>query len=170
MTIRLVENGRGALGAVLCAAALLTACGGGQPIERFVAKRLIVLGDETSVLNSDGSKYSVSGFDIDGNPNCTVNPIWVQILANLYSLRFEQCASGSAPPFTALMFAAPGARVADISAQITSVGGFVDKDLVTLLAGTNDILAQYELIKTGTQIEGACSQTHECSGASGSSR
>ncbi len=166
MTISLVDIRRGALAAVLCAASLLVACGGGQPIERFVAKRLIVLGDETSALNSDGSKYSVSGFDINDVLNCAANPIWVQILANLYGLRFEQCAGGSVPPFTALMFAAPGAKVSDIPAQITAVGGFVDKDLVTLLAGANDILAQYELIKAGTQTEGACSQTHDCSDAS----
>ncbi len=157
---------RRALGALMCAAALLAACGGGEPIERFVAKRLIVLGDETSVLNSDGSKYSVSGFDIKDNPDCAVNPLWVQILANLYGLRFAQCAGSSAAPFTALMFAAPGATVSDISAQITAVGGFVDKDLVTLLAGANDILAQYALISAGTQVEGACNQTHDCSGAS----
>ena len=158
---------RRALGALMCAASLLAACGGGEPIERFVAKRLIVLGDETSVLNSDGSKYSVSGFDSNDIPNCAVNPLWVQILANLYGLRFEQCAGGSAAPFTALMFAAPGAKVGDIAAQITSVGGFVDKDLVTLLAGSNDILAQYALIISGAQAEGGCSQTHACSGASG---
>ena len=54
---------RRALGAVLGAASLLVGCGGAASSEPFVPQRLIVLGDETSVLNSDGSKYSVNALN-----------------------------------------------------------------------------------------------------------
>ena len=150
MKISFAATRRKAVSAVLSAAALLAACGGGEPIERFVAKRLIVLGDETSALESDGRKYSVNGFNTADAPDCKVNPLWVQILSGVYNLSFAECPNGSGVPVTALMFATPGATVSSIPGQIDAVGGFVDKDLVTLLAGANDILAQYALVVSGT--------------------
>ncbi len=153
MTISLAQVRRSARGAVVCAAALLAACGGGEPIERFVAKRLIVLGDESSVLEGDGRKYSVNALAADNvTVNCLANPLWVQILAGAYGLAFGQCPNGTAP-VTALMFATADATVSDIPAQIDAVGGFVEKDLVTLLAGANDILAQYALVAAGSSTE-----------------
>ena len=147
---------RCALVAAVCAAALLAGCGGGEPIERFVARRLIVLGDETSVVNNDGSKYSVNALVAPDNLlfDCKANPLWVQILANFYGLTLAQCPNGSAP-VTVLMLAAAGAQVSSISAQVDSVGGFVEKDLVTLLAGANDIFNQYALVAANPQSEPA---------------
>lgn len=153
MMISLAGAPRRALGAVLCTATLLLACGGGEPIERFVPRRLIVLGDETSVLEPNGAKYSVNALAADNvTLDCKANPLWVQILANFFGLTFGQCPNAGAP-ITALMFAAADATVASIPAQIDAVGGFVEKDLVTLLAGANDILAEYALVAAGTRNE-----------------
>jgi outer membrane lipase/esterase len=156
---------RCAMVAVVSAAAMLAGCGGGEPIERFVARRLIVLGDETSVVNSDGSKYSVNALLAPDNllPDCKANPLWVQILANFYGLVFP-CPGNT--PVTVLMRAAAGATVSSIAAQIDSVGGFVEKDLVTLLAGANDIFAQYALVAAGTQSEAAAMAVMRVAGES----
>lgn len=154
MKISLAGARRRALSALVCAASLLAACGGGAPIEPFVARRLIVLGDESSVLESNGAKYSVNALAADGvTLNCEANLLWVQILARVYGLTFGECPSGSAPT-TALMRASADATVSSISAQIDAVGGFVAKDLVTLLVGANDILAQYALVVAGPRTEG----------------
>jgi len=162
---------RRAFGAVLGAACLLVGCGGGASRVAFVPLRLIVLGDETSVLNSDGSKYSVNALNAVDNSllDCKGNPLWVQLLASAYGLTFSECPNGTAP-VTALIFAVAGAQVSGtdgIAAQIDRVGGFVEKDLVTVLAGANDIFAQYALIKSGSQPEGSCTEPPNttCTGA-----
>lgn len=134
-------------------AGLLAACGGGEPIERFIPTRLIVLGDESSVINPDGSKYTVNGL-VSGTTtrDCSLNPIWVQGVGSVYQLPFAQCPGTSTGSATALIYATAGARVADIAGQVSAVGSFGGKDLVTLLAGSNDVLAQYALL--GTSVNG----------------
>ena len=42
------------------AEAVLEACGGGETEQTFTATRVIAFGDETSVINADGSKYTVN--------------------------------------------------------------------------------------------------------------
>lgn len=140
-------------GSVFALVGLLSACGGGEPIDRFVPTRLIVLGDESSVINSDGSKHTVNGL-VSGTTtlDCSLNPIWVQGVGATYSFRFEQCPGTRTGPATALIYAAAGARVADIAGQISAVGSFGGKDLVTLLAGANNVLDQYALL--GTSVNG----------------
>jgi outer membrane lipase/esterase len=134
-------------------AGLLTGCGGGEPIDRFVPSRLVVLGDESSVINPDGSKHTVNGLDSGTSaPDCSLNPIWVQAVGSTYGLPFAQCPGTSTGPTAALIHAAAGARVADIAGQVSAVGSFAGKDLVTLLAGSNDVLAQYALL--GTSVNG----------------
>jgi phospholipase/lecithinase/hemolysin len=132
---------RGAAALVL---ALLASCGGGTQVERFVPTRLVVLGDETSLINPDGSKYTVNAVvsATDTTLDCQTNLLWVQVLARAYGLVFAQC-NPTAAAVTAQMYSAAGAKVADIAAQVTQVGGFTDTTLVTLLAGANDVLAQY---------------------------
>jgi phospholipase/lecithinase/hemolysin len=134
---------------VFALAGLISACGGGEPIERFVPTRLIVLGDESSVINPDGSKHTVNGV-VSGTTtiDCSLNPVWIQGVGNAYQLPFSQCPGTSTGPVTALIFATANARVADIAAQVTAVGSFGGKDLVTLLAGANDVLDQYALLGT----------------------
>ncbi len=166
---------RGSLLAVTLAAVLLLAsCGGGNGNEnqsvKFSATRLIVFGDETSLLLPpssptaiDARKYSINGFTADTTPvdsvrDCLVNPIWVQFLAFKYGLVFAECNPGGLA-VTAQMRATLGAKVADvvsaIDAFVAAGGSFGKRDLVTVLVGTHDILELYSSVSTGALTEAA---------------
>lgn len=141
--------------AALCAglvasAALLASCGGGgSQVQAFVATRVISFGDELSAINTNGSKYTVNAL-IAGTTNqidCSSNPIWVQSVAAIYGLAFPQCPGTSSDP-SSRIYATNGALVADVSDQIdqhlNTGGGFISTDLVTVLAGANDVMAQFQ--------------------------
>lgn len=129
--------------------ALLSACGGGSTqFDPFVPKRLLVFGDDDSYLDANGRSRSVNALGENGVPNCNGNPIWVQQLASAYGFVFAECNPGFEPEPKARMLAIPGAKVADMAAQVeaqVAAGGFRDKDLATLLVGTNDLLELYAL-------------------------
>jgi outer membrane lipase/esterase len=134
---------------LLASAALLASCGGGEQATTFVANRVISFGDEFSVINADGSKYTVNAL-VAGTTNqldCSSNPLWVQAVAAIYGLVFPQCPGANSDPVSRI-YATPGATVGDVSAQIdqhlSSGGGFTSKDLVTVLAGANDVIAQFQ--------------------------
>lgn len=158
--------------AVVLTAALLASCGGGQQVERFVPTRLLAFGDENSVINGNGSKFTVNGVvDVTAAPpgtmNCALNPIWVQILASAYGLAFPQCPGTALAPASQIL-AQPAATAADVTTQIDSfLAGdrFTDTDLVTVLAGQNDILAQYQLVKALSMTEAQASAVLEQLGA-----
>ncbi len=138
------------------AAVLLAACGGGTTqYDPFVAGRVLVLGDELSFIGSDGSKLAVNGLKADNvTVDCAAEPLWVQSIASLYGLVFQECNPNGATEFNAIMRAAPGAKVADIVAQVDTQlanGGFRDKDLVLALGGMNDVLELYHQHKSGAQ-------------------
>lgn len=142
---------RGARLAALAGALLLASCGGGQQISAFAPVRVVVFGDEDSVITSDGRKYTVNALSTDtatpGAVSCATNPIWVQRLAADYGLVFSQCNPNNVENPTNLIYAAPGAKVADVTDQITehlSLDTFSPSDLVTVLAGRNDILDLYK--------------------------
>jgi len=143
------QNGRAALRAgILALAALLASCGGGDQVESFHANRVIAFGDEMSVINADGSKYTVNAL-VSGSTtqiDCGSNPIWIQSVAAAYGLVFPQCPGSVSDPVSRI-YAANGATVANISDQIDqhlSNGGFADGDLVTVLVGANDVVAQFQ--------------------------
>ena len=132
---------------LLASAALLASCGGGQQAQSFSASRVIALGDEFSVINADGSKYTVNALAAGSTAvlDCSSNPIWVQTLAANFGLVFPQCPGSIADPVSRI-YAANGATVADIAGQIDqqlASGGFTSTDLVTVLVGANDIVAQF---------------------------
>lgn len=142
---------------VLCAGvlalALLASCGGGgTTTNSFTPARVLAFGDETSVINDDGSKYTVNGLVVGSDTvfDCNANPIWIQSVAGLYGLAFPQCASTSvvvADPASRI-YATNGALVADLTTQIDrrmADGGFSSRDLVTILVGVNDVIAQFQL-------------------------
>ena len=126
---------------------LLSACGGGtSQYEPFIAGRVLVVGDDLSAMTTEGRKYAVNGINTDGSLNCAAEPLWVQSVASIYGLVFAECNAASATTFNAIMRAAAGAKVADISAQVDAQiasGGFRDKDLVLALGGMNDVLELY---------------------------
>lgn len=138
----------------LGAAGLLASCGGGTQVETFVPTRLLALGDENSVLVDGGDhnarKYTVNTIPADASTrDCKTGTIWVQYLAVTRGLVFPECNYGTGavtdPP--SRIYAQPGAKVADLDAQIAAHGGlaqFRDTDLVAIFIGVNDVIEQFE--------------------------
>jgi outer membrane lipase/esterase len=138
------------------AVALLASCGGGDQIEQFAPNRMVVFGDETSLIVAstapEGIKYTVNGVDRDtdgttllSTRKCARNPIWVQVLATNYGFQFVECATATgATTLTGAMRAQASSTVAMMAAQINAFSaspGFNSKDLVTVMAGTHDLVA-----------------------------
>ena len=154
MTSNLKSVATAALRAGLLAASAigLASCGGGSQVQTFVAGRVIAFGDEMSVINNDGSKYTVNALAVGSTTqlDCATNPIWIQSVAAIYGQVFPQCpGTVAAPP--SRIYAANKAVVADLAVQIdahVSNGGFVATDLVTVLVGANDVVAQFQQYPT----------------------
>ncbi|HEY8707486.1 MAG TPA: esterase [Burkholderiaceae bacterium] len=132
---------------VLASVVLLASCGGGAQSQTFTATRVIAFGDESSVITADQKKYSVNALVAGSTTavDCASNPLWIQTVAARYGLVFQEC-PGTVPAPASHIYAASGAMVADLSAQIDQQlnnGGFKAGDLVTLLVGANDVLAQF---------------------------
>ncbi len=158
--IRIRRPLRHGAAAVLAAVAtlLLASCGGGtSQVSTFSPTRVIAFGDEYSSFERDGSRYTINSVTTTGEIECDVSPTWVQVLASEFSLSFPECNLSGDPDPQALSFAVPGAMVEDVVGQIesyTASGGTFDGlTLVTVLAGTNDVLEQYPFYET--QGEGA---------------
>jgi len=133
--------------AALATALAVVACGGStSQYETFIAERLFAFGDEASALTSDGRNYSINGLNTETSAfDCRVRPNWVQAIAGFYSLTLAQCNPDGVTP-RAFTLAAPGARVAEVAAQIeaqAAAGGFRDKDLALFFVGVNDVLELY---------------------------
>ena len=143
---------------VLTAAVLAASCGGGVSTnDEFEAARVLSFGDEASVLDDSAEpgnarKYTINGLNEDDEIDCTVNRIWVQVVAAIYGHTFPQCNPLGTADLPSRAYAAPGARVADVEAQITThlAGGtgFNGDDLVTVFVGIHDVLDVYAL-RTG---------------------
>lgn len=141
--------------AALVGAAAMASCGGGTQLVRFAPTRLIAFGDEASVIDdvnskANGRKYTVNAVKTDAvsmavTLDCKANPIWIQVLATAYGIVFAQCNPDAVAAPAGIIRAAPLATVAAVTAQIDAQAsaGFNADDLVTVLAGANDILAQY---------------------------
>ena len=143
--------------AALAGAAALASCGGGEQVVKFAPTRLIAFGDEASVIedvsnNANGRKYTVNAVKVDlVTLDCKSNSTWIQYLANAYAITFAQCNPDAVVSPGGIMRAAPLATVADVVTQIdtqVASSGFSGTDLVTVLAGANDILAQYRQFPT----------------------
>jgi hypothetical protein len=155
---------RSSLVAVTVAGSLLLAsCGGGGSGTNYVPSRLIVFGDEFSLMvkpdgsgptDVDAKKYSINGFTPDTiNPDCYSNLLWIQTLAYYYGLGFAECndVPGAIP--TAFIKAELGANVDDVVSQIddflaSSEGTLVKSDLVTVMVGTNDVIELFERVRS----------------------
>ena len=136
-----------AAGAALMAG-VLAGCGGStSQVDTFEPGRLLVFGDELSVLTNDGHKYTVNAVDEDsGTLQCYNNPIWVQTLAGHYRMVFSECNPDAVANPKAKMLATEGATVDELDLQIrtfTSGDSIHSDDLATVLIGMNDVLRAY---------------------------
>jgi outer membrane lipase/esterase len=138
--------------ASLCA---LAACGGGDTVEAFEPNRVLVFGDELSLLEPDGRKYSINAYKITDSTttpptesttelDCARNPIWVQTVASRFGLAFDRCL-GTATTASGQILAQAGQKVADLPAQLAAVQGaaFNERDLALMMIGMHDILELY---------------------------
>jgi len=145
--------------ALFCVAVLaaLTACGGGgtSQVVTFAPTRVIAFGDETSVITTQGKKYSVNAIDSTTSLlNCQGNPNWVQSLAAGFGMVFAQCNPSNLAAPQGLMYAQVGAKVADVQAKIDAhfaISRFGEKDLVAVLVGANDLLELYNQFPAQSQ-------------------
>jgi outer membrane lipase/esterase len=129
----------------LCLLALgLTSCGGSQ-IEPFQPRQIILLGDETAVLATDGRHYSMNGTN-NGVFDCNLLPTWTQQLVANFGLVLDRC-DPSGTSANAITRGAPGARAPDLPGQIDAqlaAGAVTNKDLFVVMVGLNDIIECYE--------------------------
>lgn len=139
----------------LLALAGLASCGGGGQVEPFEPNRILAFGDELSVIQADGRKYTVNAFRITDSTttpptesttevDCARSPIWIQIVASAFGLVFDRC-PGTATTTSGQVMAQAGHKVADLATQIAAVQGAAlnENDLALVMVGMNDILELY---------------------------
>ena len=140
---------RGLALATIAAAALIAGCRGGstQQIDPFAPTRIIAFGDESGTILQSGKRYTINGLNTDTKQvDCRLNPVWSQVLASGFSFVYQQCNSDFVALPQGIMYAAPGAKVADVRDKIDqhlSNDRFGPKDLVAIMVGVNDILELY---------------------------
>lgn len=147
------------LAPLVAAAALLSACGGGtEQVESFKPARLLVLGDEASMVvdssgTADGFKYSINDRRGTTAGKCLQQPIFTQQLASSYGMVFAECNPTAATP-RAFFHARPGARVGDattgLAAQVAGIPALARTDMLTVMIGANDMIDLYERKRAGT--------------------
>ena len=156
--------------------ALLASCGG-EELVPFSPARLIVFGDEASVLvagttPADGRKYTINfADDTTGAVDCGRNPIWIQVLATEYNINFPQCPLPAEAVTVGQIRAIAGAKAGgagdiDLTAQISRQlalpaadgGGINTTDLVSVYIGVNDIVAAYERYRSGASFDEAIAE------------
>lgn len=143
-------------------AATLVACGGGtSQVQAFTPTRLIVFGDENSLLVNDGAnngkKYSINGMDSTPARDCLLLPVWSQALATYYNFVFAECNKAAATP-QAFMRARLGAKVDDVStgiaaqlaAQAAAASAVKLGDMVVVMLGANDVIELSDKVQAGT--------------------
>jgi outer membrane lipase/esterase len=173
-----MKFGTGALRA-LCVgvlSALLVSCGG-EELVPFSPARLIVFGDEASVLvagatPADGRKYTINyADDATGAVDCGRNPIWTQVLASAYNITFLECPFPAEAAQVGYIRALAGAQAGgngdiDLTAQVSrqlalpeaNGGGINTTDLVSVFIGVNDIVAAYERFRAGGSFDVAVAE------------
>ena len=151
-----IVSARGPLVATVLASALLAACGGGEQEETFQPARIVAVGDENTLINPDGSQYSMNNVNTVAttNPNgigCINNPIWVQYVAADYGLSFGEC-RGETKKNSAVMLATAGQTVQQAATALAGAG-LNGTDLVTLMVGSHDLLEIVGTNKTPNAVD-----------------
>jgi outer membrane lipase/esterase len=128
-------------------AVLLGGCGGSSRVESYAPTRLVAFGDELSLVNPNGSKYTVNALKADGvTLDCTTYPVWPQVVADGFGLVFPECNPSNVSITAAEMRAVAGAKADEI---ISTVDAYLvatsptPSTLMTVMGGQNDILAAY---------------------------
>jgi lysophospholipase L1-like esterase len=148
---------RGLVAVSVVGSVLLASCGGSVSSQEFAPKRMLVFGDEASVLTGgspapsrDAKKYTINALDANSELDCRLNLLWVQWLASNYNFVFSECNFNNAA-VTAFNYATAGAKVADAVGQVnvwlSQGNSFGPTDLVTVMVGQNDIIEIYEAYK-----------------------
>ena len=146
------------LAPLVAVAALMSACGGGtEQVKSFVPVRLLVLGDETSMIVNDGTadgfKYSINDRRGTTTGKCLLQPIFPQQVASYYGMVFAECNPTAATP-QAFIHARLGAQVDDattgLQAQLAGVTGLGGTDMLMVMIGANDMIDLYERKLAGT--------------------
>lgn len=165
-----LDGRRWLVGAAVVGAGLLASCGGGDQKVPFEPTRILAFGDELSVIEADGRKYSINAFritDATTTPptesttelDCTRNPLWIQTVATQFGLAFDRCL-GTATAATGQVLGQAGDKVADLVRQTLSVQGDAlgEKDLALVMIGMNDVLelyGQYPALSSDVLLERA---------------
>jgi lysophospholipase L1-like esterase len=139
---------RRGLRAFLCAClAWLAGCGGGtNQIEPFVPRQVILLGDESTTLTADGKRYAINGLNTSNAIDCASLPIWTQLVVASFGMILDRCNPNNLTA-RGITRGAPGAKAADLEAQITAqltASTPTSKDLFLVMIGLNDIIERYE--------------------------
>ena len=133
----------------------LPGCGGSSSrVEAYVPTGLVAFGDELSLIDTSGRKYTVNALktgttDLD----CATYPVWPQVVADGYGMVFKECNPKAVATTAAVMKASVGAKVADVVAAVAAYQAtavFTPQTLVTVMAGQHDILAAYYAYSAGT--------------------
>lgn len=124
--------------------AALASCGGGTQSTPFVPDRVLAFGDEASVIDTAGRKYTVNALSATtGAIDCATHVLWTQVVATgRYGLVFPECNPNNVVNPTSRIRAQPGARAAGLAAQIDAqiaAGGFTNRDLSLVMIGANDV-------------------------------
>ena len=94
-----------------------------------------------------GAKYTVNALEEDGTISCDTYPLWIQVVARDFGMRFETdpCLEADEVP-RGRIFATPGAKVADVATQVDAflaTASPASVQLALMWAGGNDILELY---------------------------
>ena len=166
MTVKWNVGGRRAIaGVAMCVCLLASSCGGSSSKTQFVPARVVSFGDESSMIidvnnDSNGAKFTVNATvsSTDQTLVCPLNAIWNQSVAASFGLVFPECNPGSTAvtaPVSRIR-ATRGARAVDLGPQIDAQQAdspLGAGDMATLLIGENDIVAQYLLYPTVSEVE-----------------
>jgi outer membrane lipase/esterase len=138
---------------LVCAAAMLAACGSADTFEPLRPTRIVSFGDSLSDLGqAAGQKWTING---------VATNIWTETVAGNYGLPLTAQAAGGAS--YAVGYACVAATLAGahcsglpIQSQVSnflSTQSFAAKDLVLIQGGLSDVVAQAQLLATGSQTQ-----------------
>lgn len=133
----------------------LSGCGGSSSrVEDYVPTGLVAFGDELSLIDTSGRKYTVNALKAGTTDfDCGAYPVWPQVVAGGYGMVFKECNPNAVATTAAVMKASVGAKVADVVAAVAAYQAtavFTPQTLVTVMAGQHDILAAYTAFDAGT--------------------